>query len=54
MIAGGQTLCFLLTLLAIPVVYTLLDDLAQIPVRERTRAWRLALARSFTGFLGLH
>ena len=53
-IAGGQTLCFLLTLLAIPVVYSLLDDLAQWPLRERARAWRLAVARSFGGFLGLH
>jgi HAE1 family hydrophobic/amphiphilic exporter-1 len=52
-IAGGQTLCFLLTLLAIPVVYTLLDDLAQFRFRERAHAWRLALARNFGGFLGM-
>ncbi|MBI4464416.1 MAG: efflux RND transporter permease subunit, partial [Acidobacteria bacterium] len=52
-IAGGQTLCFLLTLLAIPVVYSLLDDLSQWPLRERARAWRLALARGFSGFIGL-
>ena len=53
-IAGGQTLCFLLTLLAIPVVYTILDDLGQLRFAERARSWRLALARSFGGFLGMH
>ncbi|OFV91928.1 MAG: hypothetical protein A3H28_08555 [Acidobacteria bacterium RIFCSPLOWO2_02_FULL_61_28] len=53
-IAGGQTLCFLLTLLAIPVVYTILDDLGQFRLRERAHSWRLALARNFSGFLGMH
>ncbi|MBI4443312.1 MAG: efflux RND transporter permease subunit [Acidobacteria bacterium] len=51
-IAGGQTLCFLLTLLAIPVVYSLLDDVGEWPLRERARSLRLALARSLSGLFG--
>ncbi len=43
-IIGGQSLCFLLTLLAIPVLYTLLDDLVVGHWRERARSWRLAFA----------
>lgn len=34
-IAGGQTLCFLLTLLAIPVLYTIFDDIALWFQRKR-------------------
>ena len=33
-IVGGQTLCFVLTLLAVPVVYTLFDDLAGLFARR--------------------
>ena len=45
-IVGGQSLCFLLTLLAIPVVYSILDDFALFRWREWARSARLAFARS--------
>ena len=38
LVVGGQTLCLLLTLLAVPVFYSLFDDLARSRVWGRIRA----------------
>jgi hydrophobic/amphiphilic exporter-1 (mainly G- bacteria), HAE1 family len=46
LVAGGQTLCLLLTLLAVPVFYSLFDDLHAMRVWSRIRGKKAIAAQS--------
>jgi HAE1 family hydrophobic/amphiphilic exporter-1 len=46
LVAGGQSLCLLLTLLAVPVFYSLFDDVQSFVMRSRVRVRPLSAAPS--------
>jgi HAE1 family hydrophobic/amphiphilic exporter-1 len=48
LVAGGQTFCLLLTLLAVPVFYSLFDDMKRLPILHKIFRRRKAEARPRT------
>jgi HAE1 family hydrophobic/amphiphilic exporter-1 len=52
LVVGGQTLCLLLTLLAVPVFYSLWEDLGDFASRIRSRVFKsVAVTTAFLGSL---
>ena len=45
LVIGGQSLCLLLTLLAVPVFYSLFDDAADLPLWKRIANWKIVKRR---------
>ena len=43
LVAGGQALCLILTLLAVPVFYSLFEDLGELTIWDRISGWGRAL-----------
>ena len=50
-IVGGQAVCFPPALPAIPVVYSIFDDISAVNLRQHAPSLRLAFTRTVSGIL---